>query len=267
MAKQQRAIAPNTIPIWQKDLPAPVRFFLRPWLLLALMLHGVVLWLPLLSGEEPPEPEPEPEAVSLTPLPLPPEEEAIVLPPSPPPVPPPAPEPSPQAIAPAPQVQPQPQQLVIIPQTPEPSPTPSPEPAASPSPTEPSVADPSPSPDPAASPSPSPTATPPETPWTDLPHIEGATAGCGGQDVCWQTDTRRWSTVRETLEADLVAQGYTLREVTSEVGVNPDFAGIFAVENDTEVDYYLHFVSSLEGARYIAAEEPMMEEDLDALRR
>ncbi|MEO1209909.1 MAG: hypothetical protein AAFX78_10245 [Cyanobacteria bacterium J06638_20] len=267
MAKQHRAIAPNTIPSWQKDIPAPVRFFLRPWLLLALILHGVVLWLPLLPGEELPELEPEPEAVSLTPLPLPPEEEASVLPPSPPSAPPPAPEPPPQAIAPAPQVQPQPQQLVI-PQTPEPSPTPSPEPAASSSPT---ATDPSPSPDPTASPSPSPspspTATPPEIPWTDLPHIEGATAGCGGQDVCWQTDTRRWSTVRETLEADLVAQGYTLREVTSEVGVNPDFAGIFAVENDTEVAYYLHFVSSLEGARYITAEEPLMEEDLNALRR
>ncbi|MBE9100123.1 hypothetical protein [Vacuolonema iberomarrocanum] len=270
MVKQHRAIAPNTIPSWQKNLPAPVRFLLRPWLLLALMLHGVVLWLPLLPGDEPLEPEPEPESVSLTPLPLPPAEEAIVLPPSPPPSPPPAPEPPPQAIAPTPQIQPQPQQLVI-PQNPEPTPSPeptpmpSPEPAATPSPTTP-AAGPSPSPDPATSPSSEATPTP-DTPWTDLPHIEGATAGCGGQDVCWQTDTRRWSTVRETLEADLVAQGYTLRDVTSESGINPDFAGVFAVEEGTEIAYYIHFVSGLEGARYIMAEAPLTADELDELRR
>jgi hypothetical protein len=69
------------------------------------------------------------------------------------------------------------------------------------------------------------------------------------------------------VEADLVAQGYTLREVTSEFGIDPDFAGAFAVEQDSEVAFYLYFVSSLEGARYSTEEDPLTAAELSALRR
>lgn len=68
------------------------------------------------------------------------------------------------------------------------------------------------------------------------------------------------------MTANLLAEGYTLRNVTSELRIDSDFADAFAVERDSEVAYYLYFVSNLDGARYSMEEEPLTTEELRALR-
>jgi len=98
-----------------------------------------------------------------------------------------------------------------------------------------------------------------------MPHFEGAIAGCAGQEVCWQTEVN-WRRARQTLVEDLQEQGYTLRDVTTEYLTDTDYANIFAVERNSEVAYYLHFVSNLTGGRYITTEEPLTPEELDRYR-
>lgn len=98
-----------------------------------------------------------------------------------------------------------------------------------------------------------------------MPHIEGASAGCGGQDVCWETDVS-WRQARRTLVAELETRGYTLRDVTTEYLTDTDYTNIFAVERDSEVAYYLYFISNLAGGRYITTEEPLTPEELERYR-
>lgn len=274
-----------TPPYFWKALPTPVRGVLRPWLLVSLALHALVLFLPLLPDTDAIEPD---EIVQLTP--------AARLPsPTPRLTPPPSPSAPPVSVRPSPVASPAPvrvqpplrQAPVLTPRpvvvSPSPSPAPQPTPAATPSATP--LPTPSPTPTPAAPtetpaaiatpspdglPSPSPTPSP-DVPFADFPHLEGAEPGCGATPsadaadapvTCWQLADSQWRTVSQSVIQALESNGYELTaiELASETGRR-----LYAVSQEGEVKYYLALVSTLNGTRYQLTPERPTEQQLDEL--
>jgi len=256
---------PPVQPMVWKNIPPPVRLCLRPWLWLALALHGVFLLLPMPSDPPPVIEVPEDESVSLTPLPTttrlsqPSPSPQVRASPTPTPSPVVRPSPSP-AIAPPP-VQ-QPAAIAPPPSTPAASPNPTPAPP------------PPPSPDTTASPPPEATLLPPvppvpdpdvpETAWANFPHPEGSTT-CDEVENCWVSPESRWRSLVESFEQTLQAQGYTLNDVTEQYLSTITGRRIYAVEKDGETQYFLNVISTLQGTRYINSDEPLSESELDQL--
>jgi hypothetical protein len=223
--------------------------FKRPWLVISMALHGLLLFVPFIPRS--PVATPATKPVKLT-----------RLPPSPrPPVPKLTPLPTPKlspSVPPSPVVKPLaplPSPIVVL--TPVPAPVPSPKVSPSPSP----IA----SPSPVASPSPSPIASPspsPEDPFADFPHVPGAQAGCAGSERCWQTPDTQWRSLAVNIQQDLTTQGYTLESVplAEETGRQ-----MYKVSKAGETPYYLSFVSTPQGTIYAFTEQPMTSGQMDIL--
>lgn len=241
--------------LW-KNLPAPVQPLIRPWLLVSLLLHGMVLTLPLLS-EAPPE-VPEPDRISLTPMPT------VATSPR---LPRPVASSSPSSVA-TPSPAPPPLVAPPSPVTVRRSPPPAvlPQPAATPTPS----LQPSPgrSPAPQATLAPLPVDSPspevPETAWADFPHGEG-TVTCEGQDNCWQTPETQWRSLAHTFQQTLQSQGYVLEDITEQQLSSITGRRIYAVKKDGETQYFLNVVSTPQGTRYVNSEEPLSEAELNQL--
>jgi len=256
-----------------KQFSFPVQW-LRPWMLVSLALHAVVLSAPLLPSATLPEPE---ETVTMVPIPQLPPASVVPNPPVPnPPVPSssitvpaaqaiqaPAQRPTPKSVLP-PQlpIVVRPARTAVPPVLPTnslPAPTPAPAaiapsiPAAvvSPSPTL------SPSPTPAIS-SPTPEATPP---YANVPHVAGTTAGCGGRENCWQSADTQWRAIARRLEQDLQTQGYAVSPVDleTETGVR-----VYRVSKTGTLDYYLNLISTFQGTVYLMSKQPMTAEEIRA---
>lgn len=248
-----------------KDLSTLTKGCPKPWLLIALGLHGVLLFLPLPS-ESPSEPTSTAENIQIVSLPSPTPSTAPTPPPTPPLAVPPPPTPS---VAPSIRVQARPSAPPAITPTSTPSPTPAPAATNSPQP----APSPSPAPNPSPSPSPSPTPTPtpsvdpnasttvlstlPNPP--DFPHAEGSQPGCGGQAVCWQTDNTQWRSVARTFEQTLEDQGYDVNqlELETDTGVR-----VYAVSKEGEIPYYLNLLSTLDGTVYVLSDKPLTPQEL-----
>lgn len=225
----------------------------------ASLIHGGVLLIPLPS---PPPPEPELDQVENvpitrlpTPTPIPPAKsqrpESQTPPPNPQP-PKPQPNPQPPRIS-APPPNPQPSQTQ--PNNPQPSPAPTPSPHPQP--------ESEPKPEPTPIPSPEPEPDPPDL-IPDFPHVSGAVAGCQGREDCYAVPGGTLWGVRRNLRASLEAQGYQLRE-RADLGDDQGMRIDEVTHPDRPEPLFLtvfSFYSPETGdmARYILAEEPV--EDL-----
>jgi len=256
-----------TQPRFQKNLPAPLRLLLRPWVIVSVGLHIVVLLLPL-PDRSTPEPPLAEEPVRITqlpasPLPTAPPSVTVPTPAVPPPVaqtspaapPPAAPRPTaPPPASPSPSAQASPGSTV------QPSPTPA---SQSPSPQGTSNSE---EPDPSPSPTPSLSPTPETSEVTGLatkiPHATiGGEPGCGGQENCWQTQDTQWRSVARALEQELENQGYDVEQQTDDE--TPGFR-VYEVSRNGEVEY-LNLISTLQGTFYVLADEAMSREQLEQL--
>jgi hypothetical protein len=256
------------LPRWN---PSVLRLLVRPWLLLSIGVHGVLLALPLLPADEPPELEvisladaellaPPPRDAAdgedgEEPAPEPVEEEPPAKPPRP------APDPArTEAIAPAPDdLEPPNEETHDHP--PEPSADDSADSAAldeeleeedreendleeddlEEDDLEEDIS----------------------TAWSGFPHRAEAEEGCGDLASCWRAPGRARSLAGD-LQADLETQGYTVTQLTSdeETGWR-----IFRVSQDGKPDYYLNVISTFDqGTIYLLTEEPMDEAAIAAAR-
>ncbi|NJO50520.1 MAG: hypothetical protein HC840_14965 [Leptolyngbyaceae cyanobacterium RM2_2_4] len=245
--------------LW-KNLPAPLRLLLRPWAIVSVGLHVLVLLLPLpdRSTSEPPLAE-EPcanyptsclsrtyspfscgtvvtprTATSRRPQRFPRGSRPTAPPPD-------SPIPSPQSSpSPTPQANPSP-----------PSPTPSPQNTLS--------EQQSPSPSPAPGPPPAPEVT---SFAAEIPHaVVGGEPGCGGQENCWQTQDTQWRSVATTLRQELESKGYEVEQETGEEELN---FRVYEVSKDGEIEY-LNLLSTAQGTFYVLADQPMTRDELEQL--
>lgn len=230
-----------------KQFPFPIKR-LRPWLLVSVALHAAVFVAPLLPSPPPSLPEPE-DTVNLAPRPP--------LPSTSP-----APRPTVTASRPSPAVTvpvPQPSARPVLPPRASPRVAPPPPPkAAAPAVLASPVPTPVPSPSPVLSPAPLPViaspASEPPSPYATFPHVEGTTAGCGGQENCWQSADTQWRSLARTLEQDLQNQGYsaTQLDLETDTGVR-----VYRVAKAGEPEYYLNLISTFQGTVYLISEQPM----------
>lgn len=181
-----------------KQIPDPLRWLINPALLAALGLHAIALLLPLPAWKSPesaqqPAPAEVDLEVALSPMPVPRQ-----------PVP--SPPPSPAPARPAPSVALRPPTQSVQPVRPIlPQPRPVQPPVAAP------AAPPAPSPTPTPLPSPEPVPAP-AIPFADLPQLAGTEVGCFGLSTCHQlSNGTSFRAAGQTLEAELVAQGYQVR--------------------------------------------------------
>jgi hypothetical protein len=257
-----------TQPRFWRNLPAPLRLLLRPWVIVSAGLHVVVLLLPLPNHSTAELPLSE-EPVRITQLPA-----------SPAPVPSPVAVPSPP-VAPSPTVQaapaaPRPTAPVAArpaappPDSPPPSSqaSPSPTPLASSSPPTPTpspqanldTGQPAPLPSVAAAPTPSPEVAASFA--AEIPHAAiGGEPGCGGQENCWQTQDTQWRSVARALEQELENQGYEVESQTDDEV--PGFR-VYEVSRNGETEY-LNMLSTLQGTFYVLADQPMTRDELEQL--
>ncbi|MBD2059863.1 hypothetical protein H6F88_28400 [Oculatella sp. FACHB-28] len=254
--------------LW-KRLPAPLRLLLRPWFIVSVGLHTVVLLLPLPNHSTSELPISE-EPVRITQLP------ASPSPTVPSPVAVPSPPISPSPTVQAAPVAPRPTAPVAArPTAPAPaSPTPSPQASPSPAPQS-SLSAPSPTPSPQGtldSTQPSPTASPASSPTpspeitgsfsAEIPHAAiGGEPGCGGQENCWQTQDTQWRAVARTLEQELENKGYEVESQTDDEV--PGFR-VYEVSRNGETEY-LNLLSTLQGTFYVLADQPMTRDELEQL--
>jgi hypothetical protein len=257
-----------TQPRFWKNLPAPLRLLLRPWVIVSVGLHVLFLLMPLpdRSSSELPISE---EPIQITELPA----------STPPAAPPPLPVPSPTAPAPAPQstpAMPAPRSdappAASTPLSPPPSPTPNPPPVpqqAAPDPGDLDHSDQSNQSDqsddsslpPDAMPDPDPTAT---SLVEDFPHgAVGGEPGCGGQENCWQTGDSDWRSVARALERELTSEGYSVKSQTDEEILR---YRVYEISKNGEVEY-LNLLADIDGngTFYVLADQPMSREELEQL--
>ncbi|HIK43780.1 MAG TPA: hypothetical protein IGR64_02720, partial [Leptolyngbyaceae cyanobacterium M65_K2018_010] len=100
-----------------------------------------------------------------------------------------------------------------------------------------------------------PSAPPPaevESPYADFPHLNGAEAACGGVENCWRSPVHNWRAAVRSLQADLVAQGYQIEEISSETGVQ-----IYAVTKSGQPAYFLNVISIDGGILYRMTTTPL----------
>ena len=258
-----------TQPRFWKNLPGPLRLLLRPWVIVSVGLHVVVLLLPLPNRSTSEMPISE-EPVRITQLPV----SASPTVPSPVAVPSPPVSPSPTVQA-TPAV-PRPAAPVMTRPTAPPPASPTPSPQALPSPTpQTNSSPPSPTPSPQSSSDseqPSPTASPTPSPTpspeaitsfaAEIPHAAiGGEPGCGGQENCWQTQDTQWRSVARELEQELENKGYEVESQTDDEV--PGFR-VYEVSKDGETEY-LNLLSTLQGTFYVLADQPMTRDELEQL--
>lgn len=247
----------------------PIDWLKRPWLIVSIGLHSLLLLLPLPASppesvtetvsliETPPAPPEIPASPSLQPsvqpqlLPSP--TPAVPVNSIPAPVPPSV-IPSPSPATPTPSIAPTPQ-ISPIPASPTPAVVESPPPSPATSPT----------PDVAVSPSPTPTPELAATPadyLADFPHIASATAGCHNSDECWRSTDTQWRSVAGTLRENLQAQGYTVAEmpIADDIGRR-----VYQIEKPGQQTFYLNLISTFEGTLYFITEAPMSAEEINQL--
>lgn len=250
-----------------KPMRSPARPAWRPWFVISLLLHGLVLGLPLLP--DPPEPPEDPQPrVSLSPPP------AVYSRTPSPAAEPPSPEPEPQepvAIAPPPSPSPVSQQPPI---TPSPSPSvivsPSPQ-IASPTPEHTSTPDvplseetPPSAPGSNADPDP----TEPTLPWSEFPHVDGAVEGCGDRtENCWQIlDRTDFATIASERVDALEQEGYSVTALVTREEQQGYL--LYRVSQNDETLYYLIVPTQASfdtGVSYRLAEERPSDEELRQL--
>lgn len=217
----------------------------------ASLIHGGVLLIPLPPSPPPPEPElDQVENVPITrlptPTPIPPAKSQRPESQTPPP--------NPQP--PKPPLNPQPPRISAPPPSPQPSQTQPPSPQPSPAPTP----SPNPQPEPEPKPIPSPEPEPPDL-IPDFPHVSGAVAGCQGREDCYAVPGGTLSGVRRNLQASLEAQGYQLRE-RADLGDDQGMRIYEVTHPDRTEPLFLtvfSFYSPEAGdmARYVLAQEPV----------
>lgn len=251
--------SPNAWVLLWKNLPAPLRLCLHPWLLLSVVLHGLWLLIPMPSDPPPVLEIPEEEQVNLSDLPtasrslpatpsatpsLTPSPSASVTP-----------SPQPVAIAPPPAPPVAPVTPVATPAAAPPSPSPAPTITAEPAPS-------TPTPSPITPPSPE--ASEPATAWEDFPHPTNV-ATCESLENCWVAPQSRWQELFREFEQSLQAEGYVLNDISEQRLSSTSGRRIFAIEKDNEAQYYLNMVSTPDGTRYLNTEEPLSEAELNQL--
>jgi hypothetical protein len=254
---------------FRKNLPAPLRLLLRPWVIVSVGLHVVVLLLPLPNRSTSELPLSE-EPVRITQLP------ASPSPTVPSPVAVPSPPVPPSPTVQATPVAPRPTAPVTARPAAPPPASPTPSPQASPSPTpQASSSPPAPTPSPQANldagqpaPLPSVTASPAPSPEVatsfaaEIPHTAiGGEPGCGGQENCWQTQDTQWRSVARALEQELENQGYEVESQTDDEV--PGFR-VYEVSKNGETEY-LNLLSTLQGTFYVLADQPMTRDELEQL--
>jgi hypothetical protein len=274
-----QVITPDVLP---NKLPANLQFWIRPMLIISVVLHGLVLATPMKEEKKAVEPaKKEPEKVKITQLPTksstpapkiapvtPPKASSVVVPPKPAPVVPPKPAAIPPIVA-----QPKPPQPVIPPPIPpqvipRPQPIPSPSPVAAqpiPSPS-PVAAQPIPSPSPvAAQPSPSPVAAqpsppppPPSTqdPFADFPVYPNAVAGSlglapGEADKAARNTTTDLATVVAYYDKELASKKFESKPTTAESTLK-----VFQVSKGG-VSQYLHLIGKDASTVIVLAPQPL----------
>lgn len=256
-------------PRFRKNLPAPLRLLVRPWVIVSVGLHVVVLLLPLPDRSTSEVPISE-EPVRITQLP------ASPSPTVPSPVAVPSPPVTLSPTVQATPVAPRPTAPMVTRPTAPPTASPTPSPPASPSPT-PQINSSTPSPTPSPqgtsdSTQPSPTASPTLSPAplsesptsfaAEIPHATiGGEPGCGGQENCWQTQDTQWRSVARALEQELENKGYEVKSQTDDEV--PGFR-VYEVSRDGETEY-LNLLSTLQGTFYILADQPMTRDELEQL--
>lgn len=240
----------------------------RPWLFLAIGLHGLLFFLPYEPSPESSDELDELAEVMIIEPPI-----AIIdrpiIPPAPVPASPvtPSPWPSPVPLEPtlaAPVLTappPSPDRPTLPPPVPLPIPIsePTPTPVASPTPELPPEPTPTPTPDPL--PTPTASLTPPPAP--ALPYIEGAVSGCNQSDQCWETTTPI-SQVRPTLLQSLSEQGYEVTDLTDRLLPEASGRRIYQVSQADE-EYYLNLISTTMGTVYYKTDAPLSTEEMDAI--
>lgn len=240
-------------PRFLKDLPVPLRWLWRPWLLTAVGLHAVVLTLPLV-----PDASKEPELESVTIVELPPEVTAIPpLPLTPAPLPPPSsPVISQPIISPAP---------AVVPPAAAPVPTPVPViPTAVQSPL-PVESNPLLTPTPTPIPSPTPPPVEEAIPYADFPHALNA-QGCDGVENCWQTSDTQWRSIATSLQQSLQDQGYNLQDITEQRLGEITGKRIYEVSREGDSPYYLNLISTLDrGTVYRMTDTPLSLAEMEAI--
>ncbi|MFQ3629295.1 MAG: hypothetical protein SNJ81_17180 [Cyanobacteriota bacterium] len=278
----------------QREMPALMQVLFRPWLLMSLVLHAVLLLLPLLPGDsgadpspslesDPSTPDPPELSVSLSPTPaITPSVTLPVAPPSPSPIATPAPTPRPDRVAvPRPTAVPRPPATVRSPApTPAPSPTPSPQPTPTPtasatptaaSPTHATTATPTPSPTPAQPPLPEALPEVQESPspiaYADFPHLAGVSNDCGGFLNCWRisdADGRPVRAIARDLQTALQAEGYQTQQLEP---ADDTGSSLYRVTPPDEPPYYVNVISTFDqGTVYLLTDEPMTAAEIADVR-
>lgn len=229
-----------------KPMGQPLRWIIRPMLLLSLALHGLLVFFPMPPSEDDLS-ELDEVSIQVTTLPAPLNPPADLSPENP--IPPDAPdeEPPPPTSAPAP---------------PSPRVTPRPTTSAPPSETTPPPTTP---PSTAQSPPPAPVEPPPPTheplPFSSFPHLANAEAGCYGLPNCRQIDGSNFRQAGTRLIDQLTAQGYDVR---SRDDLEDSGLKVYEVTKDNTTRYLSLLQPDLSVAVYVLAAEPVTTAELQA---
>ncbi|MGJ3253525.1 MAG: hypothetical protein ACFE0J_20685 [Elainellaceae cyanobacterium] len=245
-------------PKFLKHLPTPVRWLIRPMLLLSLLLHGVFLLVPVPANQQSDDrlESSEETSIKITQLP-----DRTQAPPTPDSSEPPTPDSSePPA--------PKPRASSSVPSR---SPSSSPIPPASPRPTTPAdSSEPSTRPDLAAPETPETPETPEPPvadstplPFANFPHLANARAGCFGLGNCRQVEGGSFRQVGTNLVDQLKDQGYDVdpRDDLEETGIK-----VYEVTHDGDTQYLTvlsPWSGETGGAFYVLAPEPITPNDLE----
>ncbi|MEO0532687.1 MAG: hypothetical protein AAF215_02325 [Cyanobacteria bacterium P01_A01_bin.123] len=106
--------------------------------------------------------------------------------------------------------------------------------------------------------------TPDPLPYANFTHPTGATAGCQGNEDCWEMPGN-WRSNAPLLEAQIEAEGYEFRDLTDDLAETPGVQ-IYAAYKDDQPQYYISIVSVLGGTRYVFSDQSMTTEELSALQ-
>ena len=246
---------------FQKNLPAPVQFLVRPMLLISLGLHGLLLAIPMPSKQKPEAPKKEPEKVKITQLPT--------TRPSPKPSsrssPIPTPKPTPQ-VRQTPRPQPTPirqPSLVIPPVSPQTKsiPRPQPQPRPTPTPPKPTPTPTPPKPTPTPSPSPSPTIENPFADFPIYPKTQGGSLGLlsGETDQSARNTTDGLDQVAAFYKNELPARKFNAASLTEETNLK-----VYQVSKEGGKPQFLHLISKDGKTVIVLASEEI--KDLNSLK-